>query len=512
MNGKGVCSTGIEGLDVILHGGLPCYSLYSVQGEPGSGKTTFAIQFLIEGLKNKKPGLYITFSETTKELRRVAESHGLDISRLNIMDLSSLEEQLNPDAINTLFHPSEIELNQVFSLILKKIDEVKPDRIVFDSVSEMRLLAETPLRYRRQILSLKQYLADKKITVLFLDDLTVAQQDLQIHSIAHGVISLSRLEHEFGGERRRLRVIKLRGVNFISGHHDMEIIKGGIVVYPRMISSHHAKECVPGVLKSGSRELDSLLGGGLDKGTSNLFIGPAGTGKSNIIMKYVTSAISSKQKVAYFCFDETLANMQKRCASLGVDVSKLEETGYLRLQKVDPAELSPGALAGLILGLVRDESYEVVVIDSLNGYIQAMPQEHFLVLQLHELLAYLNNQGVVTMLSLAQQGMFSNMSSPVDLTYLADTVILTRFFENKGAVKKAVSVVKKRTGVHENTIREYQFGPRGIEVGEVLRDFEGVLTGVPTYFGKELANIKRAPAAAGSGRKGKTNKKKPLKK
>ena len=484
---RNVCPTGITGLDEILLGGLPCFSLYSVQGEPGSGKTTFAMQFLVEGIKFGGKSLYITFSETEAELQRVAESHGLDISQVVVMDLSSLEEQLNPEATNTLFHPSEIELNQVFALILKRIEEVNPDRIVFDSVSEMRLLAETPLRYRRQILALKQALASRKTTVLFLDDLTVAHQDLQIHSIAHGVVHLSRMDHDFGGERRRLRVIKLRGVNFTGGFHDMEIRTGGIVVHPRMISSQHEKADFSGVLKSGSEELDALLGGGLDKGTANLFIGPAGTGKSSMIMKYVVSATNDKEKVAYFCFDETLGNLKKRSERLGIDVTKMENSGLLRLQKIDPAEISPGALAGLIQSLVKNEGYKVIVIDSLNGYIQAMPQENFLILQLHELLAFLNDQGVVTLFSLAQQGMIGSMSSPIDLTYLADTVILSRYFESDGAVKKAISVIKKRTGSHENTIREYTFGPKGIVVGEVLREFEGVLSGIPKYYGKKAS-------------------------
>jgi circadian clock protein KaiC len=487
------CPTGIKGLDEILLGGLPSHSLYSVQGEPGSGKTTFALQFLLEGAKQNRPTLYITFSETIRELERVALSHSWDLKNITIMDLSSLEEQLNPEAQNSLFHPAEIELNQVFSLVLKRIKEVNPSRIVFDSVSEMRLLAETALRYRRQILSLKQTLATMNITVLFLDDLTVAQHDLQIHSIAHGVIHLSRLDHEFGGERRRLKILKLRGVNFIGGHHDMEIQTGGVVVHPRMISSHHTnKSLKEGVLASGSKELDLLLGGGLDLGTSTLFIGPAGTGKSSIMMKFVKSAIVQKQKVGFFTFDETVVNLKKRSASQGINVTAMEESGLLRLQKVDPAEMSPGAFAGMIREMVKEENFEVIVIDSLNGYIQSMPQENFLVLQLHELFAFLNNQGVVTLISLAQQGMIGTMSSPVDLTYLADTVVLARFFESKGKLCKALSVIKKRTGDHERSIRAYNFGPNGIEVGMILNEFEGILTGVPKYSHEKTKELKAA--------------------
>jgi circadian clock protein KaiC len=350
----------------------------------------------------------------------------------------------------------------------------------------MRLLADNPLRYRRQILALKQNLAPRDTTVLFLDDLTIASQDVQVQSLAHGVISLTRLHHEFGGERRRIRVLKLRGVDFIGGNHDFDIVRGGMIVYPRMISSRFDDSLAGGVLKSGSAELDSLLGGGLDRGTSNLVIGPAGTGKSTIAMKYALAATNAGEKVAYFCFDETVGNFYKRADALGLDFRSQAKKDLFRLQKVDPAELSPGAFSGLVQRLVAEEKYKVVVIDSMNGYVQAMPQEHFLVLQLHELLAYLNNQGVVTIMVLTQQGMVGTMSSPVDLTYLADTVILTRYFEAQGAVRKAISVVKKRTGGHERTIREVTIDSTGLRVGETLVAFHGVLTGVPQFHGGEI--------------------------
>lgn len=486
------CESGVEGFDEILGGGFPCFSLYAIQGEPGSGKTTFALNFLLEGVKQKQKVLYITFSETQKELERVARSHGWDLSKIDMMDLTVLDKLINPDEQNSLFHPSEVELNHVSDLIMQKIKETKPARIVFDSISEMRLLAETALRYRRQVLALKQELALIDTTVLFLDDLTHSSQDLQIHSIAHGVVTLTRMDNEYGGERRRLRVMKLRGVNFIGGYHDFEIKKGGITVYPRMTSAHHEKEIEEGQLKSESKELDSLLGGGLDRGTANLFIGPAGTSKSTLATKYALSANALGEKAIFFTFDETIANLCRRSHSLGMEVQDNMKKGLLKVQKVDPAELSPGAFAGMIQRAVRDEGYSVVIIDSLNGYIQAMPQEEFLILQLHELLAYLNNQGVVTILTLAQQGMIGNMSSPVDLTYLADTVVLTRFFEARGSIRKAISVIKKRTGLHESTIREFSVGPQGLVVGEILQDFEGVLTGVPKYHGK-IEKIMKEP-------------------
>jgi circadian clock protein KaiC len=478
------CSTGVEGMDEILGGGFPCFSLYAIQGEPGSGKTTFALQFLMEGVKRGHKVLYITFSETKKELEKVARSHRWDLTKIDLMDLTLMEKLINPDEQNSLFHPSDIELNQVSELIMQKIDEITPTRIVFDSISEMRLLAETPLRYRRQILSLKQLLAKRDTTVLFLDDLSISGQDLQIHSIAHGVINLTRMDNEFGGERRRLRVMKLRGVSFIGGYHDFEIKTGGLIAYPRITSANHPAKVISGQLKSGSAELDSLLGGGLDRGTASLLIGPAGTSKSTLALKYALSATAKGEKAIFFTFDETIGNLCRRSESIGMKVSEEMEKGTIKIQKVDPAELSPGAFAGLIQKAVKEEGYSVVVIDSLNGYIQAMPQEEFLVLQLHELLAYLNNLGVVTIMTLAQQGMIGNMNSPVDLTYLADTVVLTRFFEARGSIRKAISVIKKRTGSHESTIREFTVGTDGLHVGVVLEDFEGVLTGVPRYNGK----------------------------
>lgn len=473
------CPTGIPGLDEITLGGLPPHCLYVVQGEPGSGKTTLSLQFLLEGAKRGEKCLYITFSETRSELEAVAKSHGWDLGNISIVDLSMLENQIAPESQTTLFHPSEIELNHVTDLVMKKIRELNPARIVFDSISEMRLLAETPLRYRRQVLMLKQALAESRATVLFLDDLTVSSQDLQVQSIAHGVIHLGRLHHEFGRERRRMRILKLRGVNFTGGYHDFDILPGGVTLYPRLVASQHRDEETPGVLSSESQELDALVGGGLDRGTSNLLIGPAGTGKSTVGMKYSLAATSAGEKVAYFTFDETTSNFKRRARALQLDFDTPTQTGLFHLQKIDPAELSPGALSALIRDLVEKEGFKVIVLDSLNGYIQAMPQEHFLLLQLHELLAYLNNKGVVTIMMLAQAGMLGQMQTPVDLTYLADTVLLTRFFESSGALRKAISVVKKRTGNHETTIREYTIGVGGLKVGAVLEKFSGILTGVP---------------------------------
>ena len=478
------CSTGIPGLDRIIRGLLPRNRLYVIEGEPGSGKTTMALQFLLEGIRCNEKSLYITFSETKDELNAVAESHGWDLSRLSIVDLTALGRPLDPETEVTLFHPFEIELNKITESLLTKIQELAPTRIVFDSVSEMRLLAESPLRYRKQILALKHALSGRKATVFFLDDLTSASHDVQVQSIAHGVFRLSRLHHEFGGERRRLRILKLRGVKFTGGHHDIDIHTGGITMHPRMISSEHSDHPASGVLASGLAPLDSLLGGGLDRGTSNLFIGPAGTGKSSLSLVYALAAVQQGEKAAIFCFDETVNNLLRRSQLIGLKVQEAQNAGLLRIQKVDPAELSPGAFANLIQDLVERDGVRMIIIDSLNGYVQAMPQEQYLTLQLHELLAYLHNQNVVTILTLAQQGMIGTMQTPVDLTYLADTVLLTRFFEASGSVKKAVSVIKKRTGSHETTIREFTIDNTGVRVGPILNQFQGILTGVPRLTGE----------------------------
>jgi circadian clock protein KaiC len=486
-------SMGIAELDSILAGGLPSNRLYVVQGEPGTGKTTLSLQFLLEGVKKGERALYITFSETKEELTSVATSHGWDISKLNLIDLSALEKQLAPESQNTLFHPSEVELNQMTDLLLKEIDRIMPARIVFDSVSEMRLLAESPLRYRRQILSLKQALVGRKATVVFLDDLTAVSQDLQVQSIAHGVLELTRLQHEFGEERRKMRVLKMRGVKFLGGYHDYLIDTGGIEVFPRLAATDHNIITRTGSLSSGIKELDLLLGGGIDYGTSNLFIGPPGTGKSTLSMKFAIAAALKGEKVVYFSFEETVANLMQRAESLGLPFKKCIENSTLKVQKVDPAELSPGQFSKIIRDLVEKKQMTTLVVDSLNGYMQAMPQEQFLVLLMHELLTYLNNKGIVTILVLAQQGMMgAHMQSPVDLTYLADTVLLTRFFEALGSVRKAVSIIKKRTGKHETTIRELMIDKEGVKVGPKLEQFQGILTGVPRFEGP-LKDILREP-------------------
>jgi circadian clock protein KaiC len=486
-----LCRTGVPGLDQILNGGLPANRLYLLQGEPGTGKTTMALQFLMEGVRLGETSLYITFSETRDELESVANSHGWDVSNIALLELSAIEQQLKPEAQNTVFHPSEVEMNETTKILMEEVERVKPTRVVFDSVSEMRMLAETSLRYRRQMLALKQYFSGKHCTVLLLDDLTATPSDLQVQSIVHGVINLQKMHPEFGDERRRLNMVKLRGIKFLGGHHDYVIRKGGLEIFPRIISAKHTRKTKFTQARSGIKALDTLLNGGLDSGTSNLFLGPAGSGKSTLAMQYAIAAAERGEKVAVYLFEESLETLIRRTTSLGMNLEKFMKNGLIAVQKIDPAELSPGEFAAGIRDAVLKDHVSMVVIDSLNGYLHAMPQEQFLVLQLHELLSFLGGQGVVTLMVLAQQGIMGTMmNTPVDLTYLADTVIITRYFEAAGAVKKAVSVVKKRGGNHESTIREFLIANGKISVGPPLEQFHGVLTGVPEFYGDGMVAAK----------------------
>lgn len=483
--------TGIKGLDVILQGGLPRNRLYLLQGEPGTGKTTIALQFLLEGARQGENVLYITFSETKEELEQVARSHGWDLTKVSLLELSAIEQQLKPEFQNTVFHPVEVEMNQTTQILFEEVTRVKPTRIVFDSVSEMRMLAETPLRYRRQMLSLKQFFSGKNCTVLLLDDLTASPTDLQVQSIVHGVLNLQKMHPEFGEERRRLNIVKLRGVPFVGGHHDYVIRHGGVKVFPRMSAGNGAEPFRERMASSGIAELDALLGGGLNCGTSNLLLGPAGTGKSSLAIQYAVAAAARGERAMIYAFEESLNTMLARTEAMGMPIRKYINEGLIEIKKVDPAELSPGEFADLIRTAVTEKKISTLVIDSLNGYLHAMPQEQFLILQLHELLSFLGAHGVVTILILAQQGLMgSMMHTPIDLTYLADTVLITRYFEALGAVKKAVSVIKKRAGPHESTIREYTIGENGIAFGPPLSQFQGVLTGVPELVGSQQPFLK----------------------
>ncbi|MET0342609.1 MAG: ATPase domain-containing protein [Polyangiales bacterium] len=472
-------STGSAGLDEVLCGGLPVRRMYLLQGGPGVGKTTLSLQFLLEGLRRGECCLYVTLSETKAELLAVAASHGWDLSGIHIYEMyagEALDEDADED--NTLYMPAEVELGERMKALLAEVDRVKPSRVVLDSSSELRLLAQSPLRFRRQLLALKQRLVRRDCTVYLLES-SITPSDPMIHSLVHGVITIEQLSPLYGAERRRMRVVKLREVAFRGGYHDMTIEQDGVQVFPRLVAAEHRTTHPGGSFTSGVSELDAMIGGGLDQGTSTLLLGPSGSGKSAIASQYAVTTAARGEKVAMFAFDEGSDTLLRRSASLGMDIASHVEAGRILLQQVDPAELAPGQFSATVRRMVEHEGVRLVVIDSLNGYLHAMPEEQFLSAHLHELLSYLNQIGVVTILVMAQQGLLGSMEAPIDVSYLADTVVLTRYFEAKGRVRKAISVLKRRSGVHEDTIREIMFDKRGLRAGPPLSDFHGVLTGVP---------------------------------
>jgi circadian clock protein KaiC len=487
--------TGVSGLDDILGGGLPKGHLYLVEGDPGTGKTTLALQFLLEGIRRGESVIYVTLSESKTELEQVAQSHGWSSDGLHIYEMVPAEDDLSPEAQYTVFHPSEVELADTITSILNQVDVTKPQRVVFDSLSELRMLARDPLRYRRQILALKRHFAGRSCTVLLLDDRTAeGSHDLQLQSIAHGVVMMQSLERDFGIKRRRLEVRKLRGSSYREGFHDYTIETGGIFVYPRLIAAEHKSGFKRKPVSSGLQELDELFGGGIDTGTSTLFLGPAGCGKSTIALRYAVSSAERGEKAVIFTFDEAFATLIERAKGLKIDTTTTLVNGTLDIQQIDPAELSPGEFVSRVRRLVEEEHLQVLVIDSMNGFLNAMPHEQFLAMQLHELLSYLGQQGVVTIMTLAQHGFMGNMPSPIDVSYLADGVLLFRYFEYSGEIRQALSVIKKRSGPHERTIRELKFEPGTLAVGAPLRDFEGVLTGVPNFTGDE-SKLEKSPVA-----------------
>ena len=472
-------ATGIDGLDAVLGGGLTSERVYLIEGVPGSGKTTIAMQFLMEGVRRGEKVLYITLSETEEELRAVADSHGWSLDGIHIHEIAPGGDQLDPDSQYTMFHPSEVELGSTTRDILAEVERLRPDRVVFDSLAEVRLLAGAVLRFRRQVLALKQYFNGRKATVLLIDESQVGEHSLHVHTIVHGVISLDQLRPEYGGDRRRLRVTKLRGRRYRSGFHDYEIETGGVRVFPRLVASDHRRELEPTKALSGSAPLDALLGGGLDRGTSTLIVGAAGTGKSTLAMHFAMAAAERGEHAAWFIFDESVRSLVMRSRGIGLPSDERMADGSIAVRSIDPAELSPGEFISAIRQAVEIDGARVVIIDSLNGYLNAMPEERFVLVQLHELLAYLGQLGVLTLLISAQQGLIGQMHSTLDVSYLADNVILMRYFEAEGAVKQAISVLKKRTGVHERTIRELSISNDGVTISEPLRHFRGVLTGVP---------------------------------
>jgi circadian clock protein KaiC len=441
------------------------------------------MQFLIEGAAQGERCLYITLSETEDELRESAQSHGWDLAEVDLFELVPPESLLDEKQQQSLLYSSDLELGETTRRIFEAFERVKPDRVVLDSLSEIRLLAQSSLRYRRQILALKHYFSRQKATVLMLDDLTAEVADKTVHSVAHGVIRLEELSPNYGPERRRMRVIKYRGRRFRGGFHDFVIETGGVRIFPRLISAEHKSSFVRDVVKSESAELDALLGGGIERGSSVLVLGPAGTGKSLLALTFVAAAVAQGEKAAMFVFDEEIGLFFNRAKGLGIDMQAMVDTGKLMIEQVDAAELSPGEFSQRVRNCVERHGVRTVVIDSLNGYQAAMPEENALVLHMHELLQYLNRQGATAFLTVAQHGLVGDMKAPVDVTYLADTVILLRYFEALGRVRRAISIIKKRTGAHEDMIREFRIGAYGIRMGDPLIDFQGVLRGVPSFVG-----------------------------
>ncbi len=475
-----VAATGIKGLDHILLGGFPRNRVYLVQGDPGVGKTTMGLQFLIEGVRRGERCLYITLSESRDELHAVAQSHGWNLDGIEIYQQLVGEEALTEED-TTVFYPAEVELGETIRSMLVEVDRVKPQRVVLDSLSEIRLLAQSSLRYRKQILALKQFFAPRNVTVLCLDDRTSDVSDLQLQSVPHGVVELERFTPLYGAARRRLQLVKVRGLNFKDGYHDFNILTGGIVVYPRLVAAEHRTTSPREQVPSGVGALDDMLGAGIDRGTSTVIMGPAGAGKSALTTQYVVAAARRGEKSAMFLFEESMASLLNRAASLGLPMEEFVDKGLINVRQVDPAQLQPGEFAHLVSEAVEEDGIRLLVIDSLNGYLNAVPEERFLLLHLHELLSYLGQHGVATILVFAQHGLIGSMQSSVDVSYLADCVVLLRYYEAEGRIHKAISVVKKRSGPHETAIRAFTMGANGIEVGPPLSTYHGVLSGIPNY-------------------------------
>ncbi|MET0755399.1 MAG: ATPase domain-containing protein [Pseudoxanthomonas sp.] len=476
-------STGNKGLDNILGGGLDANRMYLYEGMPGSGKTTLALEFLLEGARQGEKVLYITLSETERELALVASRHGWDLHGVDVFELVPPETTLDPGREITVLHPVEVELGETTKLILDRVSELNPTRVVIDSLSELRLLAQSSLRYRRQVLALKHFFASRRCTVVLLDDMTSQLNDLQLHSISHGVVLLEQLAIEYGAERRRLRVVKMRGISFRGGFHDLTIRKGGLEIYPRLVAAEHHSQFQGEQVTSGNGELDFLLGGGLERGTSALLIGAAGVGKSSMALSYAMAAAARGEHCVLFAFDEGRGTIEARARALGIELQSVIESGLIRFQQIDPAEMSPGEFAFNVRQSVERDNARVVIIDSLNGYLNSMPDGRFLILQMHELLSYLAQQGVLTLLVLAQHGLVGPMETPLDISYLSDAVVMLRYFEHAGRVRRAMSVVKKRSGYHEQTIREFTLSEAGLNLGPPLTQFDGVFSGTPTYTG-----------------------------
>ncbi len=466
--------TGIAGLDEILRGGLPPHQMYFIQGDPGAGKTTLSFQFLLEGVRRGEKALYITLSASTRDLNRVARSHGWDLSGIDICEQFQATRSMD----TTVFRPAEIELAKTVQAILDTIGERRPDRVVIDSLAEIRLLSDSPLRYRKQLLTLKEFFRDREITALVLDDRSTSARESEVQGLAEGVIRLSVSLPMYGNTRRSLEVVKMRGVAFRGGSHDFTIDRGGLIVFPRLSAGQHLVSREQGVVSSGVTGVDALVGGGLERGSATMIMGPAGVGKSSLALQFATSAAASGERVTFFIFEEHRTVFLKRAASLGFEVAPLIEAGHMSVQQIDPAEMSVGEFAYAVRTSVETHGSTMVIIDSLNGYFNAMPEEHFLTLHLHELLSYLTDAAVTTIVIVSQHGALGHVTSPVDVSYLADAVILLRYYETRGAFGRAISMLKKRTSAHEQTVREFRLTSDGFRVGPVLEEFRGILSGM----------------------------------
>jgi circadian clock protein KaiC len=481
MQGPLRSETGVPGLDDVLRGGLIAHRLYLVDGHPGAGKTTFALQYLLRGRDQGERGLYITLSESAEELRAGAASHGWSLDGIDVIELGALDDELTGDGELTMYHPSEVELGETVRKVTEAVQRIEPQRLVFDSLSELRMLAQGTLRYRRQILALKQFFIGRACTVLLLDDRTAEGRDMQLHSIAHGVIALDHSSPVYGPALRQLQVVKFRGSDFNTGLQDMAIARGGLMVFPRLAAARHSAVFPRETVPSGVRRLDELLGGGIDRGTATLLMGPPGTGKTTLALQYAVAAAGRGDHATVFTFEESRALLVARLQGLGMRIDEGSTPGRVDVQQIDPASVLPGQFVQMVRHAVEHDAARVVIIDSLNGYMNAMPERRALMVQLHELLSYLNNHGVATFLVAAQATSVGSLyqRTTVDASYLADAVVLLRMFEHAGKVKKAISVVKKRSGPHEESIREIWFDADGVHLSQPLLGLRGVLTGVP---------------------------------